>query len=308
MQKALAPGQRVRVFGEVREGHLGREIVHPQFKAIEAGAPLPGPAHARLPDHRGARAGNAAQGDGARARGRSGAYRRNAARLADREAPPVEVRRRGALPARAAAAPVLAHAARARRAHAPGLDAPEVRRAGRAAALAQGAPPGARGKARAGADRDRRAHRRAARAPAVQADARAGARLARDPVRPRAHDADAAAAAGRRRQRQDDRRRARGAAGDRVGAPGRVHGADRDPRRAALSQAAAVARGPAGRDRLAVGQPAGQAAQGGAGGDGERRRDARRRHARAVRGRACCCRGSGSRSSTSSTASASRSG
>ncbi len=41
MQKALAPGQRVRVFGEVREGHFGREIVHPQFKAIEAGAPLP---------------------------------------------------------------------------------------------------------------------------------------------------------------------------------------------------------------------------------------------------------------------------
>jgi len=41
MQKALAPGQRVRVFGEVREGHFGREIVHPQFKAIEPGAPLP---------------------------------------------------------------------------------------------------------------------------------------------------------------------------------------------------------------------------------------------------------------------------
>ena len=30
-QKALAPGQRVRVFGEVRDGHFGREIVHPQF-------------------------------------------------------------------------------------------------------------------------------------------------------------------------------------------------------------------------------------------------------------------------------------
>jgi ATP-dependent DNA helicase RecG len=41
MQKALAPGRRVRVFGEVREGHFGREIVHPQFKAIEPGAPLP---------------------------------------------------------------------------------------------------------------------------------------------------------------------------------------------------------------------------------------------------------------------------
>ncbi len=40
-QKALAPGRRVRVFGEVREGHFGREIVHPQFKVVEAGAPLP---------------------------------------------------------------------------------------------------------------------------------------------------------------------------------------------------------------------------------------------------------------------------
>ena len=41
MQKALAVGKRVRVFGEVREGHFGREIVHPQFKVIEPGSPLP---------------------------------------------------------------------------------------------------------------------------------------------------------------------------------------------------------------------------------------------------------------------------
>jgi ATP-dependent DNA helicase RecG len=40
-QKALAPGRRVRVFGEVREGHFRREIVHPQFKLIEPGTPLP---------------------------------------------------------------------------------------------------------------------------------------------------------------------------------------------------------------------------------------------------------------------------
>jgi ATP-dependent DNA helicase RecG len=40
-QKTLAPGKRVRVFGEVRVGHFGREIVHPQFKAVEPGAPLP---------------------------------------------------------------------------------------------------------------------------------------------------------------------------------------------------------------------------------------------------------------------------
>jgi len=40
-QKALAAGRHVRVFGEVREGHFGREIVHPQFRVIEPGAPLP---------------------------------------------------------------------------------------------------------------------------------------------------------------------------------------------------------------------------------------------------------------------------
>ena len=39
-QKALAPGQRVRVRGEVRGGFLGREMVHPAFKAVEPGAPL----------------------------------------------------------------------------------------------------------------------------------------------------------------------------------------------------------------------------------------------------------------------------
>ncbi len=40
-QKALQPGTRVRVFGEVRGGHFGHEIVHPQFKIVTAGAALP---------------------------------------------------------------------------------------------------------------------------------------------------------------------------------------------------------------------------------------------------------------------------
>ena len=40
-QKALAPGQRVRVRGEVRGGFLGREMVHPAFKVVAEGAPLP---------------------------------------------------------------------------------------------------------------------------------------------------------------------------------------------------------------------------------------------------------------------------
>jgi len=40
-QKALQAGHRVRVFGEVRDGHFGLEIVHPQFKVVAPGAPLP---------------------------------------------------------------------------------------------------------------------------------------------------------------------------------------------------------------------------------------------------------------------------
>ena len=54
-QKVLARGQRVRVRGEVRGGFLGREMVHPVFKAVEPGAPLPSaltpvyPSSAQLP-------------------------------------------------------------------------------------------------------------------------------------------------------------------------------------------------------------------------------------------------------------------
>ncbi len=39
-QKVLAPGHRVRVFGDVREGHLGLEMVHPQFKVVTEDTPL----------------------------------------------------------------------------------------------------------------------------------------------------------------------------------------------------------------------------------------------------------------------------
>ena len=40
-QKALAPGRRVRAFGEVRQGRFGPEMVHPSFGVIAPGAPLP---------------------------------------------------------------------------------------------------------------------------------------------------------------------------------------------------------------------------------------------------------------------------
>jgi ATP-dependent DNA helicase RecG len=40
-QKALAPGKRIRAFGEVREGHFGLEMVHPGFQIVAPGTPLP---------------------------------------------------------------------------------------------------------------------------------------------------------------------------------------------------------------------------------------------------------------------------
>ncbi len=40
-QKALTVGTRVRVFGDVREGHFGAEIVHPQFTVVRDDTPLP---------------------------------------------------------------------------------------------------------------------------------------------------------------------------------------------------------------------------------------------------------------------------
>jgi ATP-dependent DNA helicase RecG len=39
-QKTLAPGQQVRVRGEVRGGFFGREMVHPQFRAVSDDTPL----------------------------------------------------------------------------------------------------------------------------------------------------------------------------------------------------------------------------------------------------------------------------
>jgi RecG-like helicase len=40
-QKSLQPGARVRVFGDVRDGYYGPEIVHPQFKVVHEDTPLP---------------------------------------------------------------------------------------------------------------------------------------------------------------------------------------------------------------------------------------------------------------------------
>ena len=39
--KQLAPGRHVRLFGEVRPGFFGDEMVHPRYRVVEKGAPLP---------------------------------------------------------------------------------------------------------------------------------------------------------------------------------------------------------------------------------------------------------------------------
>jgi ATP-dependent DNA helicase RecG len=39
--KQFAPGKRVRLFGEVRPGFFGDEMVHPRYKIVQKGAPLP---------------------------------------------------------------------------------------------------------------------------------------------------------------------------------------------------------------------------------------------------------------------------
>ncbi len=40
-QKVLQPGARLRVFGEVRGGFFGTEMIHPRFRVIRDGEPLP---------------------------------------------------------------------------------------------------------------------------------------------------------------------------------------------------------------------------------------------------------------------------
>lgn len=40
-QKQLVPGRRVRLFGEIRNGFFGAEMVHPRFRLVDDGEPLP---------------------------------------------------------------------------------------------------------------------------------------------------------------------------------------------------------------------------------------------------------------------------
>ena len=38
--KQMAPGRRLRLFGEVRPGFFGAEMVHPKVRVVEKDAPL----------------------------------------------------------------------------------------------------------------------------------------------------------------------------------------------------------------------------------------------------------------------------
>ena len=40
-QKQLAAGNRLRIFGELRDGFFGAEMIHPRVKPVAAGEPLP---------------------------------------------------------------------------------------------------------------------------------------------------------------------------------------------------------------------------------------------------------------------------
>ena len=74
-QKALAAGKRVRAFGEVRDGHFGLEMVHPQFSRHRAGHATARAPDTGVSDDGGTRAGSAAQACAPGAGGRSRAAR-----------------------------------------------------------------------------------------------------------------------------------------------------------------------------------------------------------------------------------------
>ena len=112
-----------------------------------------------------------------------------------------------------------------------------------------------RGRAQGAGDACGRSHpRRAPGRAAVPPDAGSARSAEGDRRRHAAAAADEPPAAGRRRRRQDHRRAARGGRRDGERAAGRVHGADRNPRRAALHDVAALLAGIAVPRRLLTGR------------------------------------------------------
>ena len=173
-QKALQPGQRVRVFGDVRPGYFGLEMVHPQWKAIAEGAPLPDRLTPVYPT-------TAGLGQETLRKLVARTLAADPALLAETLPDKLVARRKlwkFADAVRFLHAPPPRLSELIRRAldsrDASGVDAPQIRRAPRAATLAQGAPEGACAASRAGPDRYGRAHRASRRARRIQAHPRAG--------------------------------------------------------------------------------------------------------------------------------------
>ncbi len=245
LKTVLARGRRVVLFGLVERDAFGSRLLvmrSPQYEIVDGarGWRHPhGPHRARLREARNAdRQAAAARALAARGAGAGDARRPAAAGAAGATV--------GDRPGRGAAAGAPARRRRRpRRAQPlPLAGPPEVDPRGAAALPARpGAPAqrparreearGLRGR-RAGA-RGREAH------PALPADRRAEARAARDRRRPALAAPDEPPDPGRRRLGQDGRGAARDGDRARERPPGGLHGADRDPGRAALPDAPAAA-------------------------------------------------------------------
>ena len=264
--RALAPGVRVRLFGEVRPGFFGDEMVHPRYRVLRGPEPLPASLTPVYPTTAGL--GQALLRkliDEALARADLGDTLPEAIR-AERDlepfAPSVLQLHRPLPAVDPTALEARTHPAWRRMKFDELLAQQLSMRMHYRARRAQAAPPLATARRSRGATPG---------AAAVQAHARTGARMGRDRARPRRGPPDEPPPAGRRRQRQDDRRRGRGRARGRVRLAGGGDGADRDPRRAAPPQVRRMAR---------AARLAGRVARRRAAGARAARRDRRRRRRR----------------------------
>lgn len=63
LESARDNGRRLRIFGEIRHGFLGAEMVHPRYRPVADDEALPGSLDTGLPDHRRCVTERAAQAD-----------------------------------------------------------------------------------------------------------------------------------------------------------------------------------------------------------------------------------------------------
>ena len=236
-QKALAPGARVRVMGEIRQGFFGAEMVHPRFRVLRGEAPLPQALTPVYPTTAGLGQDTLRKLAAPRARARR--PRGHVAGADAQKAQNPAVRGSGSCAAQPGARRRRAGAGRACPS---GLAQGQVRRIAGAAIVHAIASRPPQPRARASAVAAFGFVEAPAGVVAVPAHPCTGARTQRDPQRSRAPAPDAALAAGRRGQWQDHSGRVRGIAGHRERLSGGGDGAHRDPRRAALSEIRHVVR------------------------------------------------------------------